>query len=351
MPSQRDGARLVDESYTRENVHETNTNRASSIDASSMIAAGRQSSDSQSSSNHTRQPPVLQIDMASSSDNNNNSRGNESGTTISSSATATQLGRHVHFGPNSVGMIPAQEAHFPLPPMATQSTVLTQLLQAQTQTGAAPSHESLINQLSSIRSPSSLAQIRTISRDMQQALSSTAPLPASPLNQLSSVPALSLSSLAGLSPNSIAQLQELSSLSSLNASLIGHLELTSLAQNVAGLHNTPQAQVQVQVQAVLSLQLLDQLAAAQANQSSYFPPSQSTTELINAYVLQNQRMTASLNPPIPPFPPPAQDQSQQQLIHRIALLLSRQQAGAPNNDNTSAQTASPPDQLELQLLL
>ena len=342
MSSQRDGGAPADESDTRENVHETNMNRASSIDASLMTAAG-QSSVIQSSSNHTRQSPRLQTDMASSSDNNNNSRGNESGTTSSSSATKTQLGQHVHFVPNSVGMIPAQEAHFP--PMATHSTALTQLLQlqAQTQAGTAPSHGSLINQLSSIQPPSSLSQLQITSRDMQQALSSTADLPASTLNQLSSVP--TLSSLAGLSPNIIAQLQELSSLSSLNASLIGHLELTSLAQNVTGLHNTSQAQAQALPYHQQSL--LDQLAAAQANQNSSSPPSQSTTELINAYLLRNQRTDASLNPPITPFPPQAQYQSQQQLIHRliqenavkdriIALLLSRQQAGAPNNDNTSA---------------
>jgi len=135
--------------------------------------------------------------------------------------------------------------------------------------------------------------------------------------------------------------------------VIGQLmQLESLAQNnVSGFPHVQQAPI------VSSLQtsMPGQLAAAQANQSSYSPPNQSTAALTNANWLQ--RLSASQNPSFPVIAPQIQSRLLQSLIQEnmvkdqiIALLLSQQRTGVPNNNSsTSAQMTAPANHLELLL--
>ena len=132
--------------------------------------------------------------------------------------------------------------------------------------------------------------------------------------------------------------------SNLQTSLLGQLEMASLAQNVAGLPHVPQAPT---VQSTHTT-MLEQLAAAQADQSSYSPQTQSTSDPMTAYLLQ--RLSASQNPSFPPIPPQDQSQLLQKLIQEnmikdqiIALLLSQQQ------QSTSAQMTAPANHLEMLL--
>eukprot|EP00579_Thalassiosira_antarctica_P013850 CAMPEP_0201929926 /NCGR_PEP_ID=MMETSP0903-20130614/24082_1 /ASSEMBLY_ACC=CAM_ASM_000552 /TAXON_ID=420261 /ORGANISM="Thalassiosira antarctica, Strain CCMP982" /LENGTH=208 /DNA_ID=CAMNT_0048468853 /DNA_START=113 /DNA_END=735 /DNA_ORIENTATION=+ len=208
--------------------------------------------------------------------------------------------------------------------MASQSVSLSHLLQAQSQgTSLNIAPLLLLNQLSSTPQFSSLAGLP----HMPQADAQRASLQASLLNQLSSN-APPLSSLTGSPRHNMPQVQQaqrtsldasllnqlgspppLSLLadqaqaqkatsppSSLPASLIELLQLAPLAQqnNVAGLSHVPQAPT---VPSTHHTTMLEQLTAAQANQSSYSPPNQSTAALTNANWLQ--RLSASQNPSFP----------------------------------------------------
>jgi len=134
--------------------------------------------------------------------------------------------------------------------------------------------------------------------------------------------------------------------------VIGQLmQLESLAQNnVSGFPHVQQAPI------VSSLQtsMPGQLAAAQANQSSYSPPNQLTAALTDTNWLQ--MLSAYQNPYFPIIAPQIQSQLVQSLIQDnmikdqiIALMLSQQQTGVPNNSTTSAQMKAPANHLELLL--
>jgi len=280
-----------DESWVGETLHEKSMSGVS-LKYGDCGTATEQSLDRKEGSNShtTKQPsgtlintPTVLIKKAGVSANHI--------TSSSLASTASLLGRAFNFSPPSVDVIPPHESA--VLPAAPQSVSFPHPLQAQaTRTSL---NASLLNQLGSVRPLSSLTRVPHISQ---------APSPPS---------------------------------STLQTSLLGQLELASLARNVAGLPHVPQAPTVTSTHT----SMLEQLAAAQANQSSYLTHTQSTSDLITSYLLH--RLSASQNPSFPPIAPQDQSQLIQSLIQDnmikdqiIALLLSQQQSCIPDNNSTAS---------------
>mmetsp|Transcript_5937 Transcript_5937/g.12991 ORF Transcript_5937/g.12991 Transcript_5937/m.12991 type:complete len:544 (+) Transcript_5937:41-1672(+) len=334
-----EAARSMDQSYKEIKSLDTSTNDVGSRDGFRRTAVDNLSikQEESTNSNTTILTHGPQIDLPTDLDQRKVDNGNGTASSSKPASSTSLIERaSLNFAPPSGGAIPTQAGIGILPiTIHPQSTQLSLSRPFQAQAPRTTQNSSFLNQLGSVPTLSSLAGLQL--PHMSQAQTPVAPPP-----------------------------------SNLQTSLLGQLQLASLAQYIAGLpqiHQAPAPSV-----ASPHISMIGQLVAAQVNaaaqanqnqsQNSYLQPNpnQSTLPLANAYMLQ--RLSASQYPPFPPIVPQDQSQLLQSLIHEnmikdmikdqiVSLLLSQQQAGLQNNCNTAMQTPTPTptptSQLQLHL--